>query len=568
MLACMLMVGMGAWAEDETLTISGASTGNNAPWGTGYDDGSGNSTTSESTSIGITYKQTARMSTAIQIAKNAANGFYSTTVPTNKVIKSVNIVSKTNSVNLHMSTDGTNWTSADNISSTTTRNYTVNNAYKYFKVTATSSYAQITSITVTYMSDGSDKTALATPTNLSATNITDKSATLSWDAVDGASDYTVEYKTAEGNWNEVSPTPTTNSCNISGLNYNTNYNWRVTANPTNTTTYKSSLSASDSFKTLDFIISAGTYNVLPNNVFWGNSSQDGSKSVTANTVFGPVTEYGMTFEMNSNTSTNSYMKSDHCRAYNGYTLTITAPTGYNLTAINFTGTTWAAPTASVGTMNSKSWTGSANEVTFTFSGTSYISNIQLTYAPVITISSVGYATYYNADKYEMPDGLQGEIIVANGANLSAKVVYEEGDVVPANTPLLIKGSEGIHAIPAVNAEPSDASLDGNLLHGTLTAGMTTGGNNSPKYYKLGYKGGNLGWYWGAAEGAAFQIEANKAYLVIESNSVKSFISFDDDTDAIHAVESAAPKAIYDLQGRMVRNAQKGMYIINGKKVVK
>lgn len=39
-------------------------------------------------------------------------------------------------------------------------------------------------------------------------------------------------------------------------------------------------------------------------------------------------------------------------------------------------------------------------------------------------------------------------------------------------------------------------------------------------------------------------------------------------DAIHNLTTEAPAAIYDLQGRRVRNAEKGVYIVNGVRVIK
>lgn len=136
-----------------------------------------------------------------------------------------------------------------------------------------------------------------------------------------------------------------------------------------------------------FVPTAGTYNIVPNNVFWGKSAQDGASSVSKNTVFGPVKKFGVSFEMNSGESTNSYMTSDHSRAYNGYTLKLTAPSGFNLTDIEFTGSTWSTPAVNVGTIDEKKWNGEAGEVVFTFSGTSYLSNIKVTYAETSDVPS-------------------------------------------------------------------------------------------------------------------------------------------------------------------------------------
>ena len=157
----LLAVGsMNTWAE--TLTISGASSGHNAPWTTQYKSGNGTSTTSGGSTIGITYTQTARMSTAIQIAKGTSNGFYSTTFPANSVITSIAITSKTNSVTLYVSKDGNSWGTGTTISNTTTKTYSAADGYLYFKVNATSKYAQITSITVTYETGGSTPTYTVT----------------------------------------------------------------------------------------------------------------------------------------------------------------------------------------------------------------------------------------------------------------------------------------------------------------------------------------------------------------------------------------------------------------------
>lgn len=156
-LAQLAVGGMNTWAATETLTINGASSNNNAPWNTSYGNGTGTSTTSGGSTIGITYNQIARMSTAIQIKAGTSNGFYSTTVPPNCVITDIAITSKTNSVTLSVSKDGTNWGSSTTISSTTTKTYSISDGYLYFKVNATSKYAQITSIVITY-EEGSSKT--------------------------------------------------------------------------------------------------------------------------------------------------------------------------------------------------------------------------------------------------------------------------------------------------------------------------------------------------------------------------------------------------------------------------
>ena len=64
---------------------------------------------------------------------------------------------------------------------------------------------------------------------------------------------------------------------------------------------------------------------------------------------------------------------------------------------------------------------------------------------------------------------------------------------------------------------------------------------------------------------------NKAYLAVPAaqvGSIKGF-SFNDVVDGIKAVETTETEnnAIYNLAGQRVSKMQKGIYIVNGKKVL-
>ena len=68
----------------------------------------------------------------------------------------------------------------------------------------------------------------STPASLSTSSITQNSATLSWQAVPGATSYSVQYKTSIlSSW--VTRTTTTTSVNISALTCNTGYTYTVQA---------------------------------------------------------------------------------------------------------------------------------------------------------------------------------------------------------------------------------------------------------------------------------------------------------------------------------------------------
>lgn len=80
----------------------------------------------------------------------------------------------------------------------------------------------------------------------------------------------------------------------------------------------------------------------------------------------------------------------------------------------------------------------------------------------------------------------------------------------------------------------------------------------------------LGFYYGKADGSAFDVKAGTAYLAVPtaniSSGVKGFV-LDGMETGINGVEAEAGSntAIYNLQGQRVQKAQHGLYIVNGKK---
>ncbi len=196
------------------------------------------------------------------------------------------------------------------------------------------------------------------------------------------------------------------------------------------------------------------------------------------------------------------------------------------------------------------------------------------------ITDAGYATYYTSDAYAMPTGVTGYTITDNnGSELTMKEAYTEGETVPAQTALVLKGEAGKYSfLPTTSTEVTPAD---NKLHGSDEAAETHVDGTSVKYYKLSYdsKGANLGFYWGAENGAAFTNGAHKAYLALEGTTLlsqKRGFSF---TDLMNGVTTsinqanatnAAKQSIFDINGRRVNNlngAAKGIYIVNGQKVL-
>lgn len=553
----MLMVGMGAWADTVTSTFT------NNQWAVGAGEPEWVKTGANATSFESASPSRGVQTTLTNI-KSSGLSLKNTTIKNLGKITGVSLVVSANGTGGSISSVTVGST---NFKCSGSESYTVKNETGQtpsftnatgvsgdivitFASTATSKSLYVKSITVTY--ESSDKTALGTPANLTSSNVTDRSATLSWDAVANADSYVVKIGSTEYN-------ASSNSYNATGLDYNTEYTWSVKALAGDSEDYSDgAFSASSNFTTLDFTVQAGTYNVLPNDAFWGKSGQNGSKNITANTSFGPVTDYGVTFSMNSGKSTNSYFKDDQCRAYDGYTLTITAPTGYNLTAINFTGSTWAAPTASVGTMNSKSWTGCANEVTFTFSGTSYMTNIKFTYIPEtadVTIGSTGYATFVAPFNMNFDGTAVTAYLVEPDVNNSVVHMTEVTEV-PAGTALVVKGTTA--SVPTTGFVESVSTALEVAETATENDGVST-------FYYLGVDNGTVG-FRPLDEGGS--IAAGKCFFRTTPSAKFLTLSFDDEVSGITSVENTVNNgAAFNLAGQRVDANAKGIVIINGKKYI-
>ena len=139
--------------------------------------------------------------------------------------------------------------------------------------------------------------------------------------------------------------------------------------------------------------------------------------------------------------------------------------------------------------------------------------------------------------------------------------------VPARTGLLLYAENGGNAnIPTcIYTEP----FDENLLVATPNAKEIT---SSDEYnYVLASQDGVVGFFH---VGENVNSGAGKAYLHTSSalnsdiNDARVSWSFDDDATAISAVQNAIiEKGIFDLQGRRVAQPAKGLYIVNGKKVI-
>ena len=192
----------------------------------------------------------------------------------------------------------------------------------------------------------------------------------------------------------------------------------------------------------------------------------------------------------------------------------------------------------------------------------------------VTVSSVGYATLHYGDRaLTVPAGMEAYTYLVNAQNkLEESWRYEEGDVIPAGQAVVLKADAGTYIFELATTD-GQADAD-SQLKGLDEEGTTTG---TGKFYHLTLvdkddvsKG--AGFFWGNDGGAAFTIAAHKAYLVVPTAGVRGYMFNGEVDDDLTAIESAVVKSaqgpIYDLQGRRVEKMTRGIYLVDGKKVMK
>lgn len=199
-----------------------------------------------------------------------------------------------------------------------------------------------------------------------------------------------------------------------------------------------------------------------------------------------------------------------------------------------------------------------------------------------SITDAGFATYYTDKAFVMPENVQGGIVTkANNetSQLTISYNYQPGTVVPAKTPIVLKGEKGDYTVNYTTSE--ETAPAGNMLYGAENVdakGMTFVEGTNVKYYKLALgNDGKCGFYWGATDGAAFEYTANRAFLAIDitdasqapegfsldgdggTTDIDGVMNGNDDSQKIYTVTGV-------YAGKSLDKLPKGIYIVGGKKV--
>ena len=202
----------------------------------------------------------------------------------------------------------------------------------------------------------------------------------------------------------------------------------------------------------------------------------------------------------------------------------------------------------------------------------------------LKIGPNGYTSYYlENENFEVPAGCTAYIIknvTQQGSTRFGKttdVAIAAGSVIPKQTGFILKGTAGSTVYYRAGLiGVTEVDVTGNLLVGTAVEKEFNGAGY--KFYLFGKGAVGQGFYYQTGrDGNSIKLPAHRAGLKLSASGpdfapAKELIfNFDDaTTTGINNVQPSVEKkndVIYDLQGRRVTNPSRGIYIVNGKKVV-
>lgn len=168
------------------------------------------------------------------------------------------------------------------------------------------------------------------------------------------------------------------------------------------------------------------------------------------------------------------------------------------------------------------------------------------------VGEAGYATFSSIMNVDLSD-VTGYAAQYDGSKVNLTQITEY----PAGAAIIIEAAEGSYSLTNIESADAIANNDLKVSDGSIAGDGTI--------YVLAKKSDVVGFYK-LKDGE--KVPAGKAYLKIAATS-REFIAIDGGATAIKSVETEkANGAVYNLAGQQVKNAQKGVFIMNGKKVIK
>lgn len=183
-----------------------------------------------------------------------------------------------------------------------------------------------------------------------------------------------------------------------------------------------------------------------------------------------------------------------------------------------------------------------------------------------TISAEGIATFGSAAPVDFTN-VTGLTAQKGKVGNDSKITFSTATTLAAGEGALLSGAAGDYYIPV--AASADADTEHNDFVAITTKQQITETMNSKNAYILAKVNDVLGFYK-PAEGAGSWCAAGTAYLATTiSAGARGFFPLWDDATAIETAqqEQVINGEAYNLAGQRVAQPTKGLYIVNGKKVI-
>ena len=173
-----------------------------------------------------------------------------------------------------------------------------------------------------------------------------------------------------------------------------------------------------------------------------------------------------------------------------------------------------------------------------------------------TVQSYGWATYIAPAPVEFA---ANTAYVVTDASVASGLTLAAVTQVPAGTPLLLKG-EGAKTVTVIASASDPATNLLSVCNGTIDDG---------KYAYVLAKNGT-GACFKQWTGPAATLNGRVVLLLDKAAAARVIFELDDDATGIKQVETSKQNAegFYNLAGQRVAQPTKGLYIVNGKKVIK
>ena len=177
----------------------------------------------------------------------------------------------------------------------------------------------------------------------------------------------------------------------------------------------------------------------------------------------------------------------------------------------------------------------------------------------VEVTSAGYATYCSDNALDFTNSsIKAFYATVEGSTLTFHQIYK----VPAGTGVLLYKDGGATVdVPVFTGSADDAT--GNVfVRGT---GVAITYSAAAPYYVLANGSNGVGFY----KANNNMVATNRAYINAGGSLVKSFYGFEDDATGIKTIETIDNDgAIYNVAGQRLNKMQKGINIVNGKKILK